>query len=97
MEYILKLYTLTHTCYEQVVSSALNAQQEEEARTAIELFVDLGELDPTFLKPHLPTVVQAMITIATAPSLEDGKLNFVFFVAFLMIQQQLNNSELNFS
>jgi len=55
-----------------VVSTSLNANQEEEARTAIELFVELAEGDPTFLRPHSSTVINAMITIASATGLEDS-------------------------
>ncbi len=54
------------------VSAALNAQQEEDARAALELFVDLAELDPTFLRPHMDSIVPAMQTISTATQLEDG-------------------------
>ena len=54
------------------MSSALNAQQEEDARAALELFVDLAELDPTFLRPSLDPIVQAMQMIATAQHLDDG-------------------------
>lgn len=54
------------------VSAALNASQEEEARSAIELFVDMAEVDPTFLKPNLQIIVPAMQTISTASNLEDA-------------------------
>lgn len=54
------------------ISTALNEQKEEDAQTAIELFVDLAELDPTFLRPCLASVVQAMMTIASHTSLEDA-------------------------
>jgi len=54
------------------ISTALGTGKEDEARTAIELFVDLAELDPTFLRPHLVTVITAMITIATTTTLEDN-------------------------
>jgi len=52
------------------ISAALNNKQEEDARCAIELFVDLAEIDATFLKPHLPQIVQAMLTISTAGVLD---------------------------
>eukprot|EP01119_Soliformovum_irregulare_P006133 TRINITY_DN1791_c0_g1_i1.p1 TRINITY_DN1791_c0_g1~~TRINITY_DN1791_c0_g1_i1.p1 ORF type:complete len:1082 (-),score=281.10 TRINITY_DN1791_c0_g1_i1:40-3285(-) len=54
------------------VSSALNAQQEDEARAALELFVDLAELDPTFLRPCLNEIIPAMQHIATVASLEES-------------------------
>mmetsp|Transcript_21433 Transcript_21433/g.29989 ORF Transcript_21433/g.29989 Transcript_21433/m.29989 type:complete len:1094 (-) Transcript_21433:418-3699(-) len=54
------------------LSAALNAQQEEEARTALQLFVDLGESDPTFLKPQLIPILNAMLMIAQATTLEES-------------------------
>lgn len=54
------------------ISAALNANQEDEARSAIQLFVDLAESDPTFLRPHLSSIIQAMMTIATAGQLESS-------------------------
>jgi len=50
----------------ECVSSALNAQQEDDARASLELFVDLAELDPTFLRPFLGQIISAMQQIATA-------------------------------
>jgi hypothetical protein len=54
------------------LSAALNANQEEEARTALQLFVDLGESDPTFLKPQLVPILNAMLMIAQANTLEEA-------------------------
>lgn len=54
------------------ISTSLNASKEEDARTAIELFVDMAEHDPVFLKSHLQNIVQAMLTIASHTSLEDS-------------------------
>ena len=50
----------------------MNAQQEEEARAALQLFVDLGESDPTFLKPQLIPILNAMLMIAQATTLEES-------------------------
>jgi len=66
------------------ISAALNANQEEEAREALELFVDLVELSPNFLKPYVNSIVPAMFTIASATNLEDGtrQLGLEFLVTF---------------
>jgi hypothetical protein len=55
-----------------VISASLNAQNEEEARVALEVFVDLAEVDPVFLKPNLQAIIPAMVQIATSTALEDG-------------------------
>jgi len=54
------------------VSAALNAQKEEEAQSAIKLFVELGEMDPLFLKPYIEQITNAMMMIASAQQLEDN-------------------------
>jgi len=54
------------------ISAALNANDEEDARTALEVFVDLAEIDPTFLRPHLALAINAMLQIAGANHLEDA-------------------------
>lgn len=66
------------------ISAALNANQEDEAREAIELFVDLAELSPGFLKPYINNIVPAMVTIATATNLEDAtrQLGVEFLITF---------------
>jgi hypothetical protein len=65
------------------VSQALNSNQEEDARSALELFVELAEIDPTSLRPHLATIVNAMFTISTANTLEDCMFFVVIAFAFL--------------
>jgi len=64
------------------ISSALNGKQEEDARTALQLFVDLAEMDATFLKPNLQQIITAMLQISTASVLEDAtrQLGVEFFV-----------------
>jgi len=53
------------------VSAALNARKEEEALEALQILVELADLEPTFLRPHLVTVVNAMLTIANTNQLGD--------------------------
>lgn len=54
------------------ISAALQSNQEEEARTAIEMFVDIAEYEPSFFRANLQPVVSAMITIASAAGLENS-------------------------
>lgn len=61
------------------ISTALNANKEEEAREALELFVDIAGLDPAFFKASLEPILQAMFSIATHNGLEDD----IFFILFL--------------
>jgi len=56
------------------VSAALNARKEEEALEALQILVELADLEPTFLRPHLVTVVNAMLTIANTNQLGDRTL-----------------------
>jgi hypothetical protein len=53
------------------ISDALNQQKEQEARKALEMFVELVEVEPLFFKPSLQTLINAMFQIAQATSLED--------------------------
>jgi len=56
----------------ETVSAALNARKEEEALEALQILVELADLEPTFLRPHLITVVNAMLTIANTNQLGDA-------------------------
>jgi hypothetical protein len=55
-----------------VVSTCLNNKQEDEALDALQILVELADVEPTFLRPHLMTVVNAMLTIANTAQLQDG-------------------------
>ncbi len=57
----------------EVVRTALNAGQEQEGLDALQTLVELADVEPTFLRPHLATVVNAMLTIANTNQLSDGK------------------------
>eukprot|EP01114_Cavostelium_apophysatum_P016598 TRINITY_DN4762_c0_g1_i1.p1 TRINITY_DN4762_c0_g1~~TRINITY_DN4762_c0_g1_i1.p1 ORF type:complete len:1093 (-),score=369.83 TRINITY_DN4762_c0_g1_i1:62-3340(-) len=52
------------------ISASLMSGNEEEARSALQLFVDLAEIDPTFLRPQIMQIVDAMLTVANAEQLE---------------------------
>eukprot|EP01102_Stenamoeba_stenopodia_P001227 TRINITY_DN1105_c0_g1_i3.p1 TRINITY_DN1105_c0_g1~~TRINITY_DN1105_c0_g1_i3.p1 ORF type:complete len:762 (-),score=222.20 TRINITY_DN1105_c0_g1_i3:1190-3475(-) len=54
------------------LAGALNEQKEEEATAAIEVFIDLAEVEAVFLRPHIAAVVNAMLQIASAPSLDEA-------------------------
>jgi len=55
----------------QVLTEALNAQDEEAARTAIEEFISVAEEAPKFFRKHLDPMTQMSIQIVTATNLED--------------------------
>lgn len=57
------------------IGSALNEKNEEDARGAVEIFVELAEIDPTFLRPHLAMTINAMLQISTHTGLEDETKN----------------------
>eukprot|EP01090_Pellita_catalonica_P016710 TRINITY_DN4861_c0_g1_i1.p1 TRINITY_DN4861_c0_g1~~TRINITY_DN4861_c0_g1_i1.p1 ORF type:complete len:1108 (-),score=211.60 TRINITY_DN4861_c0_g1_i1:685-3954(-) len=44
----------------------ITQKREKEARIALEILVELVDLEPTFLRPHLSTVVKVMANIANA-------------------------------
>ncbi len=54
------------------MSTCLNHKQEDEALDALQILVELADVEPTFLRPHLTTVVNAMLTIANTKQLQDG-------------------------
>jgi hypothetical protein len=56
----------------EVVSTCLNQKKEAEALDALEILVELADVEPTFLRPHLPTVINAMLIIANTAQLQDG-------------------------
>eukprot|EP01087_Luapelamoeba_hula_P021903 TRINITY_DN773_c0_g1_i1.p1 TRINITY_DN773_c0_g1~~TRINITY_DN773_c0_g1_i1.p1 ORF type:complete len:1105 (+),score=203.93 TRINITY_DN773_c0_g1_i1:1361-4675(+) len=53
----------------ETVSAALNAQKQEEALEALQILVELADIEPTFMRPHIATVVNAMLTIANTAQL----------------------------
>jgi hypothetical protein len=56
----------------EVVSTCLNHKKEDEALDSLQILVELADVEPTFLRPHLATVVNAMLTIANTSQLQDG-------------------------
>lgn len=61
-----------------VVSTALNASAEDEARDALETFVELSENCPRFLKPHASALVHALLAVASAAQLDEPTRHLAF-------------------
>jgi len=55
----------------QTISSALQANDEGEVRSALEVFVEIAESQPKFLKKSVVPCVEGMIQIASNSDLED--------------------------
>eukprot|EP01105_Mastigella_eilhardi_P025828 TRINITY_DN7173_c0_g1_i1.p1 TRINITY_DN7173_c0_g1~~TRINITY_DN7173_c0_g1_i1.p1 ORF type:complete len:1147 (-),score=339.51 TRINITY_DN7173_c0_g1_i1:29-3400(-) len=56
----------------ECISWAINMQQQEEARKALELFIEIGMRYPQFFRPQLAQMVQAMLVTASTAALEQG-------------------------
>eukprot|EP00798_Chlamydomonas_sp_ICE-L_P025737 gene25737-11397_t len=54
------------------LASTLNAQDEASAQEALEMFIEVAEAHPRFLRKQLVEVVQAMLAVARADQLEDS-------------------------
>jgi len=69
----------------QTIADALTASEEEQCRDALEVFVEIAESQPTFLKKHVQGCVTGMINIASNLELEDSTrhlaLEFLLTVA----------------
>jgi len=52
------------------VSKALNEKKEQEARDALEVFVEVAEVEPLFLRPYVVPLIDAMFQIGSAAGLE---------------------------
>mmetsp|Transcript_3719 Transcript_3719/g.9358 ORF Transcript_3719/g.9358 Transcript_3719/m.9358 type:complete len:1094 (+) Transcript_3719:94-3375(+) len=55
----------------QVLTSALNEQDEETARSSLEEFISVAEEAPKFFRRHMDPLVQMAIQIVTAAQLEE--------------------------
>eukprot|EP00741_Cyanophora_paradoxa_P006672 tig00001030_g6453.t1 len=53
------------------IEQALNSNEEQAARSALEQFVEIVDYNPQFFKKQLPQVLQAMLMITTTETLED--------------------------
>lgn len=62
----------------QAISAALNAGAEEEARDGLEIFVEISESHPKFLRPHIDALVHALVSVAAASSLEESTRHLAF-------------------
>lgn len=62
----------------QTISSSLNAGAEDEARDGLEIFVELSESQPKFLRQHASALAHALVSIAGAPSLEEATRHLAF-------------------
>eukprot|EP01123_Difflugia_compressa_P007967 TRINITY_DN225_c0_g1_i1.p1 TRINITY_DN225_c0_g1~~TRINITY_DN225_c0_g1_i1.p1 ORF type:complete len:1096 (-),score=260.74 TRINITY_DN225_c0_g1_i1:411-3698(-) len=69
----------------EVVANCLNVNDEENAQNALKLFIELAELDPGFIKPNAPMVIDAMIKIGQVKTLQDStrQLAIEFLVTFV--------------
>lgn len=56
----------------QTLNEALNSDQEATAQDALELLIDLAGSEPRFLRRQLVEVVDSMLHIAEAETLEEG-------------------------
>jgi hypothetical protein len=69
----------------QAIAQALTSGEEESCRSALEVFVEIAESQPKFLKRHLHEAVNGMVAIASNTSLEDATrhlaLEFLLTVA----------------
>eukprot|EP01117_Protostelium_nocturnum_P017390 TRINITY_DN7083_c0_g1_i2.p1 TRINITY_DN7083_c0_g1~~TRINITY_DN7083_c0_g1_i2.p1 ORF type:complete len:1021 (-),score=279.53 TRINITY_DN7083_c0_g1_i2:1847-4909(-) len=68
----------------ETISAALTAKEEEKAQNALELFVEMAELHPVFLKPYLSQLLSACVAIMKADHLEDDTRHLALeFIATL--------------
>lgn len=54
------------------IGRSLNEGDESSAQDAIEMFIEIAEAHPRFLRRQLPQVVDAMLQIAESESLDEG-------------------------
>lgn len=59
----------------QTIADALAASEEQECRDALEVFVEIAESQPTFLKKHVQGCVTGFINIASNVELRTSNLN----------------------
>jgi len=52
------------------VSVALNEKKEQEARDGLQVFVEIAEAEPLYLRPYLTPLIDAMFQISSAHTLE---------------------------
>ncbi|KAG8470763.1 hypothetical protein KFE25_009184 [Diacronema lutheri] len=62
----------------QAISSALNSGAEDDARDGLEIFVEIADTQPKFLKKHVHALVHALVSVASAPSLEEATRHLAF-------------------
>lgn len=55
----------------EIITSALKAHSEENARAAIGMFVELAESEPLFFRPQIVPMCQLMVEIISTTKLED--------------------------
>ncbi|KAL1510219.1 hypothetical protein AB1Y20_006547 [Prymnesium parvum] len=56
----------------QTIATALESRSEESCRSALEVFVEIAESQPKFLKKHMHECVTGMMTIAQNTDLDDS-------------------------
>jgi len=66
----------------ETLSATLNANKEQAGLEALQILVDLADIEPTFLRSHLEMVINAMLTIANTSQLNEAmrQLSLEFLV-----------------
>jgi len=79
-----ELQTLLSSMLE-ILGDCLNQKDEDNAQSALKLFIDLAELDPGFFKPNISSFLDAMTKIGQATELDDStrQLAVEFLVTFV--------------
>lgn len=72
----------------ETVNTALNAKKEEEAQSALELFIELAEAEPSFFRSSINQVVDNMIHISSAPNLEDSTRHLAIEVLLTLVDSR---------
>eukprot|EP01110_Echinostelium_bisporum_P009977 TRINITY_DN3465_c0_g1_i1.p1 TRINITY_DN3465_c0_g1~~TRINITY_DN3465_c0_g1_i1.p1 ORF type:complete len:1087 (+),score=415.45 TRINITY_DN3465_c0_g1_i1:159-3419(+) len=62
------------------INVALQATKEEEAQSALQMFVELAEAEPLFLRPFINNVVDSMMAIVAHTNFEDATRHLAFEV-----------------
>jgi hypothetical protein len=54
------------------IATSLDTRNEKNAQNALQMLIDVAELDPGFMKPIVGPVVETMFKISCAKNLEDA-------------------------
>lgn len=56
----------------ETILAGIMAHEDESTRSALEVLINLAEVEPTFLRTHLQLVVQSMVQMASNANLDDS-------------------------